>query len=108
MRERIQQDRVDDAEHSRVRADAKRHDRHANERKAGTSSSRANGIGHIVPDVVDPDERSSITVLILGVLDAAERSPRSEHRFFGCHAAAAEVVFNQAQVRINLPREVRL
>jgi hypothetical protein len=98
IRERLQQDRVDHAEDGRVGADAKCHDRYAHERKAWTSSSRANGIRHIVPNVIDPHERSSITVSILGVLNAAERSFRCALRVVWRQASALIVVLEQPQV----------
>src|SRR5206468_3999135 len=80
--ERLQQDCVGDAENCRVRTDAKRHDRHAEERKAGISARRAQGVPYIAPDVIQPHERPRISMELLRLLDTAEGALRGEPSFF--------------------------
>jgi hypothetical protein len=60
-----------------------------------------------VSDVIDPDERASITVAVLGALDAAERSFRGTLRVLRRQASALVVVFEQAQVRRHLAVHIR-
>jgi hypothetical protein len=44
---------------------------------------------------------------VLGVFDASQRAPRRETRLIGAQAAAAEVVFEDREMRGDFPREIR-
>ena len=64
-------------------------------------------MAHVAPRIVEPDERARVALALLGLLDAAERA-RARRASSAGHAAAAEVVFEQREVRRDLAREVRL
>ena len=54
VRQRPQQDAVDDAEHGGVRPDAQREDEHHGGREAGTSPQAADRVAQVAPQIVEP------------------------------------------------------
>ena len=54
VRQRPQQDAVDDAEHGAVRADAQREDERHGGREAGTAPQAPEGVAQVTPQVVEP------------------------------------------------------
>ena len=65
-------------------------------------------MAHVAPRVGEPDERACVALPLLGLLDAAERAPRRQTGIVRRQPVAAEVVFEQREVRAHFAREFRL
>jgi hypothetical protein len=55
-----------------------------------------------------PAERPRIALMLLRLLDPAERAPRREARLVGAHAACEELFLEELQVRVDFTCQLRL
>ena len=76
-RQRLQHERVDDAEDDGVRADAKRQREDRHERECRRARERADGIPHVGAQIVEEPEAARLPALILVRFDTAEFQPRA-------------------------------
>ena len=107
-RQRLQHRRVHDAEHDGVGADAEGQREDGDGGEAGRGTQRADRVADVLPQLVEPADRTCVALRLLGLLDAAEGAARGEARLLGRQALADEVVFELAQVGRHLAGQLAL
>ena len=88
VRQRLEQQRMDDAEDGRVGADAERQRQDGHGGEARCAAQRSHRVVHVPPGIIQPPQRAFVAVTFLHLLDAAERAPRRESGVVGRQAAA--------------------
>ena len=98
VRQRLDQQRMDDAEDGRVGADAERQRQDGHCGKARRPAQHPRGVVQIPPGIIQPAQGAFVAVALLHLLDAAERALRRESGLVGRQAAASKLVFEQLEV----------
>jgi hypothetical protein len=102
IRERPQQQRIDDAEHDAVGSDADGERGDDDRGEAGIAPHQAQREAEILDDGFD-DRQGALLLIRLGDLrDASERNQRLAPRLLGRHASAAIVVLVQLKIGVEL------
>src|SRR5690348_10971261 len=82
-RQRLQENRVNNAENSGVSADAEREGEYGNRSEAPRLAQHAQTKAQILYKVLNPIYASRVTALLFGLLDPAQVQPRPPSRFLG-------------------------
>ena len=106
VRQRLEQECVDDGENGGVAADAgaERHDDDG--REAARLPQHPGRYAEIAPQVLEQRQRARLAVAFLGLFDAAHCAPSRGACLVAGHAPPPELVFEDGQVRRHLPREL--
>jgi len=105
--QRLQQHRVDDAEHGGVGADAEGEGQDSHRREARRSAQRPHGISQITARILQPPERSLASVELLRLLNPSQRALGGEPSLLRRHASTSKLVLRQREMGSELTREVR-
>ena len=106
--QRLQQYSAHDAEDRGIGADTKRQRDDRDNCEPRRAPERPRRIVRIAPQVVEPHERSRVAVAVFRLLDAVEGASCRGAGVVGRKAPANELVLEQGQMRVQLPRKVRL
>jgi len=107
-RKGAEQQRLNEAEDRRVRANAERERQDRDECEPGRSAQRSRRVQQIAPRIVQPPERSRVALMLFGLLDAADCASRGVARFVGRHPSVPILVLQQREVGGDLAREFPL
>ena len=105
---RVEDDIADDAVDDGGGADAEPERDDGHRREPWRAAERSQRVADVPPGIGQPAEPAGVTLHFLGLLDAAEFAPGREARRLGRQAAAAKVVFEDREMRLNLARQLTL
>ena len=106
IRQWPQEHTIDDAEDCGGRTDAERQSQESDRRESGSAREHPGGMPQIALQVVEPRERAGLTVQILHLSHAAERTARGEPRLVRGQTPASMLVFEQRKMSGDLARKV--
>ena len=108
VRERLEQDGIDNREDRGVRADAEReHDEHGGG-EAGVLAKAAKGVAHVLQGGRDDRNGSPLPVLLCNLLHSPERQDSLPPGLLRGEARALVVVGVHAEMRLDLVRELAI
>ncbi len=107
-RERLQQHRVDDAEHRRRGADAEREGEHGDRGERRRAPQHAPAVPHVLPQHLEAGARADVTHFFLDLFRAAELHEGLPPRVIGRGAALDLLVDEHRERRLHLVVEVRV
>ena len=106
--QRLQQHRVHETEHRRVRADADRHDADGHDRKARITLQEEQTVAEVLGERFDPPNAAAIAVLFPDALDAAEAAAGGAARLLWRQPGRARVPFGHLEMRLHLVVELAI
>ena len=102
IRQRRQQDRLDDAEHGGRAADAETERGHDHRREAGASAELPERVAQILNALLDPAEAVQLVDILPREGGIAEPAPRGDGRLVWRHALAEIALGEQVEVGVDL------